>query len=111
MPGLRAAGPNDRKLEVMRLKRDAHADTIQRTYEELTHRQATAAAIDDMDHNSAPAEWARMDATLTPGRFKDADFYIVAEKGDRHGDEGYSLVRVLPLFFSWHSGSRVNNHG
>eukprot|EP00892_Ulva_mutabilis_P001571 jgi/Ulvmu1/11414/UM075_0076.1 len=107
VPGVRSAGVLG-NVVVMAQKRAAHSTSITAHHSAAAHRAATAAsgavlASDGDPAAAAPAaEAAAPQQPLGPivpdivgsggtGRFRDAEFFVAAERADRHAEEGYAV--------------------
>lgn len=115
MPGVRSSAGPGGLVDVMAQKRAAHATCIAAHHSAAAHRSAigsTAVLASALDAAPAPIAGPAADAdpaagTTSPrqhgpivpdvvgsggtGRFRDAEFFVSAERPDRHAEEGYAV--------------------
>lgn len=113
VPGVRSSTGPGGVVDVMAQKRAAHATSIAAHHSAAVHRAATpstatlasAPAADAAPADAPPAAAAAAAAAERPlgpivpdvvgsggtGRFRDADFFVSAERPDRHAEEGYAV--------------------
>ena len=110
VPGVRSAGSHD-VVAVMAQKRAAHGTSISTHHSAAVHRAAaTSAAVlaSAADAGAAAADAAGDAGAGVPaqplgpivpdvvgsggtGRFRDAEFFVSAERADRYAEEGYAV--------------------
>jgi hypothetical protein len=106
VPGVRAASEQERRIDIMQVKRSAHARAIQSHHDDLENRAAASAAAlntgaqgvkEDKVSGCAHAigSWSgtgAVGAELGAGRFREAGFFIAAENCDKHEESGFALA-------------------
>ena len=111
-PNAHGSSLRDNKSDVMRIKRGAHGGKIRAHREEIENRtEASSAAMEVasssrqqgasgagdncLDSSLAAAVLGGAGASgadLAAGRFREEEFFIIGEKGDRHQESGYAMA-------------------